>query len=88
MGSSYSLWDEEDYIFMVASLLLKQRNGPFLRNIIIADKKPRYFWQYSMQKIVDGQGWISASYPKSEVSGKLGVVYGGITTVLLFWDFK
>ena len=45
-------------------------------------------WQCSMQKAVDWQGWISASFPKSEASWKkLYHVYGRITGVLFLLSF-
>ena len=57
---------KEDYVSMT-SLLSKQRNDPFLKNIISGDKRKKkkcIFWQRSMQKAMDWQGGISTVFLK------------------------
>ena len=55
--SSYS--QKEDHISIPMSLLSRQRNNQFLKNIITGYEKWFFLGQCSMQKAVDWQKWIS-----------------------------
>ena len=62
--------NKEDHVSIVTSLLSRQRNYLFFKNIIDRWWKTDHLWQCSVQKAVFCQRWISAAYNKGRISRK------------------